>query len=75
MNINSQNLSFVSFEVHFGFRHSLLQIVADIVEQNLEGDKYILFKYCADVENCESFKGFGFIYILVANPCDARESC
>ena len=22
----------------------------------------ILFKYCADVENCESFKGFGFIY-------------
>ena len=25
----------------------------------------ILFKYCADVENCESFRGFGFIYILV----------
>ena len=23
----------------------------------------ILFKYCADVENCESFKGFGYIYI------------
>ena len=23
----------------------------------------ILFKYCADVENCGSFRGFGFIYI------------
>ena len=23
----------------------------------------ILFKYCANVENCESFKGFGYIYI------------
>ena len=25
----------------------------------------ILFKYCADVENCESFKGFDFIYIYI----------
>ena len=32
----------------------------------------ILFKYCADVENCESFRGFGFIYMLVLCPCDAR---
>ena len=23
----------------------------------------ILFKYCANVENYESFKGFGYIYI------------
>ena len=23
----------------------------------------ILFKYCADVENCESFRGFGLLYI------------
>ena len=23
----------------------------------------ILFKYCVDVKNCKSFKGFGFIYI------------
>ena len=22
-----------------------------------------LFKYCADMENCESFKNFGYIYI------------
>ena len=25
----------------------------------------ILFKYCANVENCESFIGFGFIYIYI----------
>ena len=25
----------------------------------------ILFKYCADVENCESFKGFSYIYIYI----------
>ena len=25
----------------------------------------ILFKYCVDVENCENFKGFGFIYTSV----------
>ena len=23
----------------------------------------ILFKYCAEVENCESFRDFGYIYI------------
>ena len=23
----------------------------------------ILFKYCVDVENCESLRGFGYIYI------------
>ena len=23
----------------------------------------ILFKYCVNVKNCESFRGFGFIYI------------
>ena len=29
----------------------------------------ILFKYCADMENCESFRGFYYIYIyrLVEN--------
>ena len=32
----------------------------------------ILLKYCADVENCESFRGDGFIYILVKGPCVAR---
>ena len=26
------------------------------------------------MENCEGFKDFDFIYILVANPCDARDS-
>ena len=25
----------------------------------------ILFKYCADAENCESFRDFGFIYIYI----------
>ena len=25
----------------------------------------ILFKYCADVENYESFIGFGYIYIYI----------
>ena len=25
----------------------------------------ILFKYCADVENCENFKSFGHIYIYI----------
>ena len=25
----------------------------------------ILFKYSADVENCESFRGFGYIYIYI----------
>ena len=25
----------------------------------------ILFKYCANMENCESFKGFGYIYIYI----------
>ena len=25
----------------------------------------ILFKYCANVENCESFRGFGYIYIYI----------
>ena len=32
----------------------------------------ILFKYCVDVKNYESFKDFGFIYILVLCQCDAR---
>ena len=38
--------------------------------------KIILFKYCVDVENCEGFRSFNYIYIyrLVANLCDARES-
>ena len=31
----------------------------------------ILFKYCTDVENCESFRDFSFIYILVLCSCDA----
>ena len=25
----------------------------------------ILFKYCADVENCENFRDFGYIYIYI----------
>ena len=25
----------------------------------------ILFKYCADMENCGSFRGFGYIYIYI----------
>ena len=25
---------------------------------------FFFLKYCADVENCDSFKGFGFIYIF-----------
>ena len=25
----------------------------------------ILFKYCAQIENCESFRGFDFIYIYI----------
>ena len=25
----------------------------------------ILFKYCADMENCGNFEGFGFIYIYI----------
>ena len=25
----------------------------------------ILFKYCADVENCEHFRDFGYIYIYI----------
>ena len=35
---------------------------------------FLFFKYCADVENCKSFRIFGYIYILVANPCDARKN-
>ena len=26
---------------------------------------FLFFKYCADVEKYESFKGFGFIYIYI----------
>ena len=29
----------------------------------------ILFKYCTDVENCESFRGFGYIYIYIYINC------
>ena len=25
----------------------------------------ILFKYCVDVENCKSFRGFSYIYIYI----------
>ena len=25
----------------------------------------ILFKYCANVKNCESFREFGYIYIYI----------
>ena len=25
----------------------------------------ILFKYCAEVENCESLRGFGYIIIII----------
>ena len=27
----------------------------------------ILFKYDADVKNCENFRGFGYIYIYIYN--------
>ena len=27
--------------------------------------KIILFKYCVDVENCESFRSFNYIYIYI----------
>ena len=27
----------------------------------------ILFKYCADMKKCESFRGFGYIYIYRMN--------
>ena len=27
------------------------------------------------MENCENFRGFNYIHILVANPCNARASC
>ena len=27
----------------------------------------IVFKYCADVENYENFRSFGFIYIYIDN--------
>ena len=27
------------------------------------------------MENCENFRGFDYIYILVVNPCNARASC
>ena len=30
---------------------------------------FFFFKYCADVEICESFKNFGFIYILITCAC------
>ena len=26
---------------------------------------FLFFKYCADVENCESFKCFSYIYIYI----------
>ena len=29
----------------------------------------ILFKYCANVENCKSFRSFGFIYIQIFFSC------
>ena len=37
---------------------------------------FFIFKIlrCADVENCGISGGFGFVYILVANPCDAWEN-
>ena len=40
----------------------------------------ILFKYCADVENCGSFKDFGFIYnlnkmIILFKYCADVENC
>ena len=25
----------------------------------------ILFKYCTDMKKCESFRGFGYIYIYI----------
>ena len=30
-----------------------------------KNDNDLFFKYYADVESCESFRGFGFIYIYI----------
>ena len=35
------------------------------IGQGLEN--YYYYYYCIDVENCESFKNFGFIYIYIDN--------
>ena len=39
----------------------------------------ILFKYCANVKNCGSFRGFGFIYIykmiILFKYCADVENC
>ena len=32
----------------------------------------ILFKYCANMENCENFQSFGYICILVKFSCGAQ---
>ena len=34
------------------------------IDSNLK-KMIILFKFCADVENYESFRGFGYIYIYI----------
>ena len=31
---------------------------------------FFFFKYCADVENCGSFRGFGYIYIYIERERD-----
>ena len=33
----------------------------------------ILFKYCVDVKNCESFRGFGYIYIYIDKRTNKQE--
>ena len=40
--------------------------------QTLRNKKTILFKYCANVENCGSFRGFGYIYIYYKKEVEQR---
>ena len=46
----------VSLIVKFGLKKIIL------FKKN---DNDLFFKYYADVENCESFRSFGFIYIYI----------
>ena len=45
----------------------IYQRVRVLLIVKFELKKIILFKYCVDVENCESFKGFNYIYIYISN--------
>ena len=45
--------------LYFNFNVSLSNILVNRVFN------FFNFIYCADVENCESFKGFDYIYIYI----------